>query len=104
MTWSLTDVFGRALFRLPYGNYEVKAEKEGLGYSQKVTLLMNEHKEVILNLQQVSGFEAMPFDIPPELGAGTKIFLLLPVAILTIYGLTLLFKQPKRKWKYSYLK
>jgi len=40
MTWSLTDVFGRALFRLPYGTYEVKAEKEGLGYPQKVTLLI----------------------------------------------------------------
>jgi len=98
--WTLTDNFGEAKFRVPKGQYIVKAEHPDYGFAEKKVLL-EDHMEIEIDIAKGSPLTVFPtFDFGEfEFGV-----LVLPIAIFVIYALTLIMRKPKKRYRYSYLR
>ncbi len=98
--WSLTDILGEAKFRVPKGQYTVRAEHTDYGSAEREVLL-EDHMEIEIDIAQGSPLTVLPgFDLG-ELEFGV---LALPIALFVIYALSLAVRKPKRKYRYSYLR
>ena len=97
---SLTNIFGEAKFRVPKGQYVVRAEHSDYGSAEREVLL-EDHMEIEIDIAKGSPLTVFPgFDFGEfEFGV-----LALPVAVFVIYAFSLALRKPKRKYRYSYLK
>lgn len=111
--WGLTDVFGRSIFRLKTGSYDIVATYEG--YWKKKPIYVSKHMTIGIEFTETDYFpEGLPTDKEigpawvglPELDFTSEVILvfLLPLIILIIYAVKKALEGPQRKWKYSYLR
>lgn len=110
--WTLTNLFGKAKFKVKSGSYEIEASYQQYRKTEPVDI--SKATDITINLSEFDYVRvAVPrvpdgmgwFTLPDlDLTTETLLFLLLPLIVLVIYAIKKATEGPQKRWKYSYLK